>query len=66
MNPDVRKAIADLNMMRRTHVQWYRYFKRNPHIEATYTATGVWDNAAEHQRIVAMYDNAIACLKRMR
>ena len=63
---DVQRAIADLKMMRRTHVRWYRYFKDNPAAEAEFVATGHWDTAKEHQRIVAMYDNAIACLKRMR
>lgn len=60
---DVKKAIADLRAMRRSHVYWFRYFKRNPKIEAKYVATGEWDSADEHQRIVARYDNAIACLK---
>lgn len=63
---DFDKAIRDLRMMRRTHVRWYRYFKRNPEIEARYVATGEWDDAAEHARLVAMYDNAIACLKAAR
>jgi len=60
---DVNKAIADLQAMRQSHIDWATYFKAHPSEEARYVATGEWDTAAEHERLVAQYDNAIACLR---
>lgn len=60
---DVSKAIADMEMMRKTHVDWAEHFERHPEVEAQYVATGEWDDAKEHRRLVSMYDNVISCLK---
>ena len=59
----VRRAISDLEFMRKTHVQWAEWMDANPDEAKKLIDTGNWDDSAEHRRIVAMYDNAIACLR---
>lgn len=60
---DLTTAIADMEFMRRTHLQWAEHFERHPEIERQYVATGDWDDAAEHRRIVAKYDRVLGILR---
>lgn len=57
------QAVIDMEWMRKTHTDWAAYFERYPDLEAQYVASGDWDDAKEHRRIAAMYDNAIECLR---
>lgn len=60
---DIARAIADLQFMRKTHVDWAEYYEANPDEEAKDVGTRRFDDAIEHRRLVACYDNAIACLE---
>jgi hypothetical protein len=59
---DLEKAISDLQHFRKTHVDWAEHFEKHPELEQQYIAKGEWDDAKEHRRIVACYDNVLACL----
>lgn len=59
---DVKKAIKDIEAMKKTHIDWAKYFEDNPKIEKKYTSTGEWDNAKEHRSIISKYDNVLKIL----
>ncbi|HEU6452879.1 MAG TPA: hypothetical protein VFT57_15790 [Gemmatimonadaceae bacterium] len=60
------RAIADLQFFRQSHVDWAEHFEKNPELAAQYVATGEWDDAGEHRRIVEAYDNALAVITSLR
>lgn len=60
---DVLQSIADMEWMRKSHVDWAEYFEKHPDIEKEYVATGEWSSAAQHRDIIAKYDNVIQLLK---
>ena len=60
------RAIADLQFFRQTHVDWAEHFEKHPELAAQYVATGEWDDANEHRRIVQAYDNALAVMASLR
>jgi hypothetical protein len=60
---DVTKAITDIECFRQSHVAWAEYFEKNPELEREYVSRGIWDDAAEHRRIVDCYDNVLAILR---
>ncbi len=61
---NVKKAIKDISKMRQTHIDWAEHFEKNPQIEKKYVATGNWDNAIKHRKIIADYDNVLKILNK--
>jgi hypothetical protein len=59
---EVQQAVSDIQAMRQTHVDWAEHFEKHPEIEKQYLATGEWDDAKEHRRIIASYDRVIRLL----
>lgn len=51
-----------IESMQLTHIHWAEYFEANPEKEKEYVATGEWDNAKEHRRIVKIYDEVLLAI----
>ena len=62
---DIQVAIRDINMMRKTHIDWAEYFEANPNIEKRYIETGEWDTSKEHRNIITKYDNVLDILNQL-
>ena len=58
----IRKAIKDIKAMQKTHKHWAKYFEKHSAIEKEYIATGEWDTAKEHRKIIKQYENVLNIL----
>lgn len=62
MKKEIKQAIKDIKFFSKTHIDWAIYFEENPNIEKEHTATGEWDSAKQHRKIVTKYDNILKIL----
>ena len=60
---DIKESINIINAMKETHLNWAEYFEDNPDIEKEYIATGNWDSAEKHRKIIKQYDKILSVLE---
>ena len=63
---DLQESIDDIVAMRRSHINWAKYFEANPDIEKEYIATGKWDSAKKHRDYVKKYDKVLIYLNSLK
>ena len=67
---DLKKAIADTQAMRHTHVEWLKHIGSAKHMDtpkcvpcAEQNMAAIVGDAAHHEDCIARYDNILAALR---